>query len=146
VQSKARGAAKRRAQVKHRSESIAEVIERSGGQCEWPRCVARGEVKSHLHTRGMGGVPSHDGVEQISDLCRPHDQVMESGCSPTNSGCLAALQVLADCDCHEFTSDDLRRRWGRAEAMKAHVTDCPRRVSDRRTDQHGFPIAAPEER
>lgn len=60
-----------------RSELRAEVIARSGGRCEWSRCVSRGEQMAHIRGAGMGGVPSRDHVGNVAWLCVFHHDLLD---------------------------------------------------------------------
>lgn len=61
-----------------RSELRQQVIGRSGGICEWPRCVSPGEHMAHIRGIGRGGNPTHtrDVISNVAWLCvYHHDQL-----------------------------------------------------------------------
>lgn len=55
-----------------RSELRAQVIERSGGECEWNGCFLQGRELAHLRSIGMGGRKSADTLSNVAWLCQRH--------------------------------------------------------------------------
>lgn len=62
---------------KSRSELREEVVEISGGRCEWPGCVERMMELSHIHGIGMGGRRSADVLPNVAGLCRYHHDLLD---------------------------------------------------------------------
>lgn len=50
----------------------AEVFEKAGGQCQWPRCSFRADELAHLRHRGMGGAPGRNTPGNVVALCAGH--------------------------------------------------------------------------
>ena len=67
-----------------RSELRAAVIERSGGRCEWSRCVDPMEELAHIRGLGRGGNPdgSRDVIENCAGLCRFHHSMLDGRIRP----------------------------------------------------------------
>lgn len=62
-----------------RSELRAAAVTRSGGTCEWSRCVDRGEQLAHIRGIGRGGNPdgTRDRLSNVAFLCRYHHDVLD---------------------------------------------------------------------
>ena len=62
-----------------RSVLRAAVIERSGGVCEWPRCVDPGEELAHIRGIGRGGNPdgSRDVISNVFFACQFHHNMLD---------------------------------------------------------------------
>ena len=62
-----------------RSELRAAVIERSGGICEWSRCLDAGEELAHIRGIGRGGNPdgTRDVIENVAFFCQFHHNMLD---------------------------------------------------------------------
>lgn len=60
-----------------RAELRAVVVERSAGQCEWPRCEDRGAELAHLHRVGAGGRGSADTADNAMWACSDHARISD---------------------------------------------------------------------
>ena len=65
--------------MSRRSELRAAAMERSGGVCEWSRCVTRGEQLAHIRGIGRGGNPdlTRDVIGNVMFLCVYHHDLLD---------------------------------------------------------------------
>ena len=95
----------------------AQVIERSGGVCEWNRCVERGDELAHLHSIGMGGRKSADTLTNVMWLCWDHARISD--------GLYATGGLEQYRRAHLDIGVDLMGvsvAWSRAEALRESIT------------------------
>lgn len=55
----------------------AQVMEISGGICEWPLCSGRGVELAHLHSVGAGGRDSADTLGNVAAFCWDHARISD---------------------------------------------------------------------
>ena len=60
-----------------RQDLRAQVIEISGGRCEFPDCSEAGRELAHLHSVGAGGRKSADVLGNVMFACRPHARLTD---------------------------------------------------------------------
>ena len=63
--------------TKTRTELRADLVEISGGVCEWPGCKERMKEMAHIHGIGMGGRRSADVLPNVAGLCRYHHDLLD---------------------------------------------------------------------
>ena len=111
-----------------RQELRAQVIEISGGRCEWPACLEAGRELAHLHSVGAGGRKSADVLGNVAWFCRDHARISDgeygAGGRSQYVEAHAALLTLADLNLIDGLRDGLTVRglaWRRAEALTEHL-------------------------
>ena len=60
-----------------RSKLRADVVEISGGVCEWPGCNQPMMELAHIHGVGMGGRRSAEVLPNVAGLCRYHHDLLD---------------------------------------------------------------------
>ena len=78
---KKRGTApnRRAERAKRRTELRVQVVERSGGRCEWAGCELPGLHMAHISGSGMGGDPKgiRDTLHNTAFLCKFHHDLLD---------------------------------------------------------------------
>ena len=59
------------------SDLRAQVIDLSGGICEWPGCDLPGAQMAHFDHRGMGGRTSVNRLGNVAWLCHRHHLLLD---------------------------------------------------------------------
>jgi len=108
-----------------RSALYAQLMDVTGGRCEWPGCPERADEMAHLHSIGMGGRASADELLNVAALCFEHARASD-GEVPASHGARwyraehERLWAAVEWD-RTPNMNDPQLAYERAEALRAWV-------------------------
>ena len=98
-----------------------QVIDLSGGTCEFPQCDQRGAELAHLHSIGAGGRKSADVLENVAWFCWDHARISDGeygeGGRPQYVGAHSVLFGMWPTDWEQTGA----LAWERAEALRLRL-------------------------
>ena len=63
--------------MKLSAELYEAVWQRDRGHCRWPECPLPADETAHLHSKGMGGRPSANSLENLMCACSDHARISD---------------------------------------------------------------------
>ena len=111
-----------RGTVTRRQDLRAQVIDISGGTCEWPSCTVRGVELAHLHSVGAGGRKSADTLSNVMWACYDHARISDGEYGEGGrTQYLAAHDILFNGMWPVAWEELGCLAWERAEALRVHL-------------------------